>query len=100
MDNFRFLLLIIGCLFVLGIYLWEVFFKAEPRKGNDMLDAVDDFPNAYDDTEISAPSIQKTQRDDHFADIADLGSLLAKSKNEINAAAGTMERANTQSECK
>jgi cell division protein ZipA len=45
MDNLRLTLLIIGCLAVAGIYLWEIFYKSAPKKKTDILNAVDDAPD-------------------------------------------------------
>ncbi len=75
MDKLRLTLLIIGCLIVLGIYLWEVFFKSNPRKRTDILDAVDDMPDLP-----LTPSNDET--DDFSASMSDLGSLLTQSRNE------------------
>lgn len=75
MDKLRLTLLIIGCLVVLGIYLWEVFFKSIPRKKTDILDAVDDMPDMP-----LTPS--KDEADDFSAAMSDLGSLLTQSRNE------------------
>lgn len=75
MDKLRLTLLIIGCLIVLGIYLWEIFFKSIPRKRTDILDAVDDIP----DIPLAFP---KDEAGDFSASISDLGSLLTQSRNE------------------
>lgn len=70
MDNLRLILLLIGCLLVLGIYLWDIFFRREAR-GGDMLDAVDDLSNRGADQQDHAPAAGR----------ASLGSLLAKSRD-------------------
>lgn len=86
MDNLRLTLLIIGCLIVFGIYLREVFFKSEPRKNSDILDAVDEFPH-LPEAEILVPSIpqedvNQKNTDDYSEAVADLGSLLTHSRNQ------------------
>ncbi len=75
MDKLRLTLLIIGCLVVLGIYLWEVFFKSIPRKKTDILDAVDDMPDMPLTT-------SNDEADDFSTAMSDLGSLLTQSRNE------------------
>ena len=67
MDNLRLILLLIGCLLVLGIYLWDIFFRREAR-GGDMLEAADDLPD------LGADHASATGR-------AGLGSLLATSRD-------------------
>jgi cell division protein ZipA len=75
MDKLRLTLLIIGCLIVLGIYLWEIFYKVSPRKKTDILDAVDDIPDIP-----LAPLINDPE--DYSAPTSDLGNLLTQSRNE------------------
>ena len=75
MEKLRLILLIIGCVIVLGIYLWEVFFKSIPRKKTEILDAVDDIPD------VPLPSYND-EADDFSASLSDLGSLLTQSRNE------------------
>ena len=75
MDNLRLILLIIGCFIVLGIYLWEVFYKSEPRKKTEILDAVDEIPD------IPVSPINN-EADDYSVAMADLGSLLTQSRNQ------------------
>lgn len=70
MDNLRLVLLLIGCLLVLGIYLWDIFFRREAR-GGDMLEAVDDLPDPGADQPDHASATGR----------ADLGSLLARSRD-------------------
>ena len=70
MDNLRLVLLLTGCLLVLGIYLWDIFFRREAR-GGDMLDAVDDLSNRGADQQDHAPAAGR----------ASLGSLLARSRD-------------------
>lgn len=79
MDNLRFVLLVIGCLSVLGIYLWEILRNKETKKRADMLNAVDETP----DTPISSISTNDTANDSFSHDVlADLGSLLTQSRNQ------------------
>ena len=70
MDNLRLILLLTGCLLVLGIYLWDIFFRREAR-GDDMLEAVDDLPEPGADQQDHAPATGR----------AGLGSLLARSRD-------------------
>ena len=77
MDDLRLVLLIIGCVFVLGIYFWEVFFKAEPRRKDSMLDAVDELPDL--------PVFETKQADnqyDYSESLADIGSLISNTRDE------------------
>lgn len=79
MDNLRFVLLVIGCLSVLGIYLWEILRDKEPKKRADILNAVDETP----DTPISSISTTEITNDNFSHDVlANLGSLLTQSRNE------------------
>ncbi len=79
MDNLRFVLLVIGCLSVLGIYLWEILRDKEPKKRADILNAVDETP----DTPISSISTTDITNDNFSHDVlANLGSLLTQSRNE------------------
>lgn len=86
MDNLRLILLILGCLIVAGIYLWEVFYKTRPKKKTDMLNAVDETP----DTPLSPVQTNDVAYDNYPSDtLADLGSLISDSRNateEINSA--------------
>jgi cell division protein ZipA len=79
MDNLRLTLLIIGCLVVMGIYLWEVFYKGIPKKKTDILNAVDETPDIP-----VAPTINNEESIDNYSTeaLADLGSLLTQSKNQ------------------
>ncbi|MBL1140897.1 MAG: cell division protein ZipA [Proteobacteria bacterium] len=78
MDNLRLILLIIGCLIVLGIYLWEIFNNNKPKKRTDILNAVDEVP----DSPVFPLNRNETIADNFPADaLADLGSLLAPSHN-------------------
>ena len=79
MDNLRLVLLLIGCLLVLGIYLWDIFFRREARGDGDMLEAVDDLPDPGIDVNLSAGADQQ----DHALATgrAGLGSLLARSRD-------------------
>lgn len=79
MDNLRFVLLVIGCLSVLGIYLWEILRNKEPKKRADILNAVDETP----ETPISSISTNDISNDSFSHDVlADLGSLLTQSRNQ------------------
>jgi cell division protein ZipA len=79
MDNLRLTLLIIGCLVVLGIYLWEVLYKGSPKKRTDILNAVDEAP----DSPISPINTNETAVDNYSTEVlADLGSLLTESRNQ------------------
>ncbi len=81
MDNLRLILLIIGCLVVLGIYLWEVFNNGSPKKRTDILNAVDETP----DSPLSPAPSNEVAFDNYSTDtLADLGSLLAPSRTQIN----------------
>ena len=71
MDNLRLILLLTGCLLVLGIYLWDIFFRREARGDGDMLEAVDDLPDSGADQHGHAPATGR----------AGLGSLLARSRD-------------------
>ncbi|GJM05573.1 MAG: hypothetical protein DHS20C09_15690 [marine bacterium B5-7] len=75
MDKLRLTLLIVGCFIVLGIYLWEIFYKPSPKKKADILDAVDEIPDVP-----LAPL--NNEAEDHSAVMADLGSLLTKSRDQ------------------
>ena len=75
MDNLRLTLLIIGCLIVLGIYLWEVFYKGVPKKKTNILDAVDEIPD------MPVTPINN-EADEYSVAMADLGSLLTQSRNQ------------------
>ena len=71
MDNLRLILLLTGCLLVLGIYLWDIFFRREARGGGDMLETVDDLPDPGADQHGNAPATGR----------ASLGSLLARCRD-------------------
>ena len=79
MDNLRLILLVIGCLCVLGIYLWENFRNKSPKKRNDILNAVDEVPEAP-----TSPIISNDVSPEAFTHdtLADLGSLLTQSRNQ------------------
>jgi cell division protein ZipA len=78
MDNLRLTLLIIGCLVVMGIYLWEVLYKGTTKKKTDILNAVDETP----DIPVS-PIINEAAIDNYSTEaLADLGSLLTQSRNQ------------------
>lgn len=75
MDKLRLTLLIVGCFIVLGIYLWEIFYKASPKKKTDILDAVDEIPD------IPLTPFNN-EVEDYSAAMADLGSLLTQSRDQ------------------
>ncbi len=76
MDKLRLTLLIIGCFIVLGIYLWEIFYRAKPNKKADILDAVDEIPD------IPLTPLNN-EVEDYSAAMADLGSLLTQSRDPV-----------------
>ncbi len=78
MDKLRLTLLIVGCFIVLGIYLWEIFHKANPKKKTDILDAVDEIPDIPD----SPLTRLNNEIEDSSAAMADLGSLLTQSRDQ------------------
>ncbi len=88
MDNLRLTLLIIGCLVVMGIYLWEVFYKGTPKKKTDILNAVDETP----DIPVT-PIINNEVSIDNYSTeaLADLGSLLTQSRNQDISSGNTPE---------
>lgn len=75
MDKLRLTLLIVGCFIVLGIYLWEIFYKASPKKKTDILDAVDEIPD------IPLTPLNN-EVEDYSAAMTDLGSLLTQSRDQ------------------
>jgi cell division protein ZipA len=75
MDKLRLTLLIVGCFIVLGIYLWEIFYKSSLRKKTDILDAVDEIP----DTPLAPLN---SESEDYSASMTDLGSLLTKTRDQ------------------
>lgn len=77
MDNLRLILLLLGCLLVLGIYLWDVFFKPETGENGDMPDAVDDPP----DPGAAGHAARRQQGHTSATAGAGLGRLLAKSRD-------------------
>ena len=96
MDNLRLVLLIIGCLIVLGIYMWEILRNKEPRKRADILNAVDETP----DTPISSINTNDVAHDSFSHEtLADLGSLLTQSRNQsvdISESSEPFEVSNTE----
>lgn len=79
MDNLRLILLIVGCLIILGIYLWEIFNSNSAKKRTDILNAVDETPDNPD----SSISVSETGLKSYPAEtLTDLGSLLTQSRNE------------------
>ena len=79
MDNLRLILLLTGCLLVLGIYLWDIFFRREARGGEDMLEAVDDLPDPGIGLNISPGADQHGHAS--APERANPGSLLPKSRD-------------------
>lgn len=76
MSDLRVILLVVGCLFIVGIYCWEVFFRSEPKRKNDILDAVDDIPDL--------PSMDANQADDpqdYTRSLVDLGNMIKQSRS-------------------
>ncbi len=79
MDNLRLTLLIIGCLVVLGIYLWEKFTNSSPKKRTDILNAVDEVP----DVPVSPVNTNQVAVDNYTTDaLVDIGSLLTQSRDQ------------------
>ena len=79
MDNLRLILLIVGCLVVLGIYLWEVFNNQTPKKRTDILNAVDETP----DSPLAPVNTNNVAMENCSTDaLTDLGSLLVQSRNQ------------------
>lgn len=63
----------------MGIYLWEVFNNSKPKKRTDILNAVDETP----DSPFSSINTNNVSSDNYTDDgLADLGSLLAQSRNQ------------------
>lgn len=75
MDNLRLTLLIIGCLMIMGIYLWEVFYKGTPKKKTDILNVVDETPDIP-----TFPNNEPEIAIDNYADdaLVDLESFLTE----------------------
>jgi cell division protein ZipA len=85
MDNLRLILLIIGCLIVLGIYMWEIFRNSSPKKRTDILNAVDETPEiSMSPVSPVAPINTNDVSIDNFSNdtLTDLGSLLTQSRNQ------------------
>lgn len=79
MDSLRLILLVIGCLFIIGIYLWEIFYKSEPKKREDILNAIDEIPD------MPVYSLKNHNDElDYSSAIADLGNMLTQSRNEVH----------------
>ena len=79
MDNLRILLLVIGGLFVMGIYFREVFREGKPERKNSMPEAVDDIP----DMPVDGPGQAGSETE--FEQLADLCSLMTQYRNETAA---------------
>lgn len=76
MSDLRVILLVLGCLFIVGIYCREVFFKSDPRRKDNILDAIDDIPDL--------PSMGVNQADDpldYSRSLVDLGNMIAQSRS-------------------
>ena len=56
MSELRIILVILGCIFLIALYFWEVFFRSDKKKRNEFLDAIDELPDS--------PSISTDQFDD------------------------------------
>jgi len=76
-NDLRLILLIIGCCFVLGIYLWEIFRKKLGRNKADILNAVDEIPD------IPIKPSSDLSDEDYNKAIADLTELSAHLQNNI-----------------
>ncbi len=76
MSDLRVILLVLGCLFIVGIYCREVFFKSDPKRKDNILDAIDDIPDL--------PSMGVNQADeplDYSRSLVDLGNMIAQSRS-------------------
>ena len=82
MDSLRITLLIIGCLFILGIYLWEILSKPKQRKNSDILDAVDELPDVAESPLYSVSMSEQNGFETHNSEVTNLGNLLAQSRSE------------------
>ena len=76
MSDLRIILLVLGCLLIVGIYCREVFFKSDPKHKDSILDAIDDIPDL--------PSMGVSQGDDQLdysRSLVDLGNMIAQSRS-------------------
>ncbi len=74
MDNLRLALLIMGCFIVLGIYLWEIFFRSSPKQRNTILDAIDEMPD------ISLTPVQGET--ETYSAMVDLANALTQARDQ------------------
>ncbi len=77
MSDLRILLLVVGCLFIVGIYCWEVFFKSEPKRKDNILDAIDDMPD-LPSTSLNEPD----QTDDYTGPLINIGNMISQSHQD------------------
>ena len=77
MDSLRLILLVIGIFFILGIYLWDIFFKSEAKKREDILDAVDELPD------LPLYNLKNKDDMDYSSAVADLGSMLNEARYDV-----------------
>ena len=69
MSDLRLILLIIGCVIVLGVYLWEIFRKKERKRKTDILNAANEIPD------MSITSNTDFSDEDYNKAISDLTEL-------------------------
>ncbi len=74
MDSLRLILLVVGFLFIVCIYLWDIFFKSEPKKRENILDAVDEIPD------MPLYNLKNEDEVNYSSAMADLGSMLDASR--------------------
>ncbi len=85
MENLRLILLTIGCLFILGIYLREVFLNSKTHQNKEMLEAVDELPDLPEINEIATVEKQReplTGFEQEAESIANLGNFLSRARND------------------
>ena len=88
MDNLRLILLVIGCLIILGIYLWEIFNSKSSKKRTDILSAVDETPdNPTPSINFNDPGLSNFP----VENLTDLGSLLTETRNQTNNQVDTLD---------
>jgi cell division protein ZipA len=75
MDKLRLTLLIVGCFIVLGIYLWEIFYKTSSKKQSVILDDIDGI------SDISLPPLNN-EADYHSEAMTGLDRILNQSKHQ------------------
>ena len=76
MDKLRLTLLIVGCFIVLGIYLWEIFYKTSSKKQSVILDDIDGI------SDISLPPLNN-EADYHSEAMTGLDRILNQSKHTL-----------------